>query len=154
MTYKFDAMARCCGQNPGAGLLAGVSIGPVGAAYFPWDAVDNVITARWKTQQQSRLMTAASLRGHIISSTSQHKCPLGKFPLNRHPSRANRMKAKLSRSILSAHWRYLNIWLKNINAKASRPLRGFMPSPKWPPASDQLLKNWRLFSCHLGGLTL
>lgn len=95
-TYKFDTMTRCGGQNPGAGLLARVSVRPVGAAYCPWDAVDNVITARWKTEQQSRTMTSSSLRGHIISSSSQCKCPLGKFPLNRHPSRMNRTKANES----------------------------------------------------------
>lgn len=31
-TYKLDSMARGCGQRPGAGLLAGVFIRPVGTA--------------------------------------------------------------------------------------------------------------------------
>lgn len=45
-TYKFDPMARRRGQRPGAGLLAGVPVRPVGAAYGARHAAENMITAR------------------------------------------------------------------------------------------------------------
>lgn len=45
-TYKFDPMARRRGQRPGAGLLAGIPVRPVGAAYGARHSAENMITAR------------------------------------------------------------------------------------------------------------
>lgn len=57
MTDEFEAVARGGGQGPGAGLLAGVSVRPVGAAYRPGHAVDDVVAARWKTHNNGGCVT-------------------------------------------------------------------------------------------------
>lgn len=45
MTYNFDAVARSGGECPGAGLLAGVFIRPIGAGDDTTDTIHSVITA-------------------------------------------------------------------------------------------------------------
>lgn len=47
-TYDFDAMACDGGECPGACLLAGVFIWPIGACDSASHTVHNVITAGWK----------------------------------------------------------------------------------------------------------
>lgn len=70
LTDEFEAVARGGGQGPGAGLLAGVSVRPVGAAYCPGHAVDDVVAARWKTHNNGGCVTEEG--AYIISS--KHVC--------------------------------------------------------------------------------
>lgn len=51
-TYNFDSMARGGGQWPRAGLLTGISVGPVGAADCARYTANNMITSRWKRRQK------------------------------------------------------------------------------------------------------
>lgn len=87
---QFDAVARGGGQSPGAGLLTGVSVRPVGAAYCARHAVEDMVTARWDTRQatMSEENNDGCVTEEVISSGSTQVPGVGGgggvFHLNRY----------------------------------------------------------------------
>ena len=73
LTYEFDAVARGRGQRPGAGLLAGISVRPVGAADDSRRTVHNMITTGWETKQREKHHSA--LRSKQRGLYAIFKCP-------------------------------------------------------------------------------
>lgn len=75
VTYEFDSMARGCRKRPGASLLAGIFVRPVGAGDGAGHTVYHMITSRCKKnkQKQSRMQNNDSCTSFPFL---QHKHPL------------------------------------------------------------------------------
>lgn len=65
-TYDFDAVARCGGEGPGAGLLAGIFIWPVGTGDGATHTIHCVITASCKKKKKQNPLVQHRPHTHVL----------------------------------------------------------------------------------------